>query len=223
MQQVGKTALVFGPTGAVGKELIKFLIKDQRYEKVLAFSRRVLEIEDPKLEVILDTLVDPAKFHEKINGHDLFCCLGTTSKKAGSKENFKKVDLEMPVKLAEIASSNGVPNFIAISSIGAGKTGRGFYLDVKTEMENKLLQYDFKKLSFVRPSLLLSKRDEFRISEDAGKVVNSLFSWAMVGKFEKYKGISTKIVAIAMIEILNLAQPNIVYESNELMEIAGME
>ena len=223
MQQVGKIALVFGPTGAVGKELIQILINDPRYEKVLAFSRRVLEIEHPKLEVILDTLKDPAKFHEKITGHDLFCCLGTTSKKAGSKENFKKVDLELPLKLAEIASSNGVPNFIAISSIGAGKSGRGFYLDVKTEMENKVLQFDFKKLSFVRPSLLLSKREEFRFSEDAGKVVNSLLSWAMVGNLEKYKGISTKLVASAMIEILNLEQPNIVYESNELMKIAGIE
>ncbi len=220
MQQIGKIALVFGPTGAVGKELVHLLLNDARYEKILVFSRRVLEIEHPKLEVILDTLTDLAKFHEQINGHDLFCCIGTTSKKAGSKENFKKVDLEIPVQLAEIASSNGVPNFIAISSIGAGKPGRGFYLDVKTEMENQVIQFDFKKLSFVRPSLLLSKRDEFRISEDAGKVVNSLVSWAMVGKLEKYKGISTRKVASAMIEILNLDKPNLVYESDELMGLA---
>jgi uncharacterized protein YbjT (DUF2867 family) len=222
MEQVGKTALVFGPTGAVGKELIQILLDDQRYEKVLAFSRRVLEMEHPKLEVILDTLNDLGKFHDKIIGHDLFCCIGTTSKKAGSRDNFKKVDLEMPAKLAEIASSNGVPNFIAISSVGAGKPGRGFYLDVKTEMENQIIQHDFKKLSFVRPSLLLSKRDEFRFSEDAGKVVNSLLSWAMIGNLEKYKGISTKVVASAMIEILNLKQPNIVYESDELVRIASI-
>jgi len=126
----------------------------------------------------------------------------------------------MPVKLAEIACANGVPNFIAISSVGAGKPGRGFYLDVKTEMENKVLQYDFKKLSFIRPSLLLSKRDEFRLSEDAGKIANSLLSWAMIGSMEKYKGISTQTVASAMVEIMNLEQVSIVYESNELVQVA---
>lgn len=220
MQQVGKTAIVFGPTGAVGKELILKLISDDRYEKVIAFSRRVLDVEHPKLDVILDAMNDVAKFHEKILGHDLFCCLGTTSRKAGSRVNFRKVDLELPVKIAEIASSNGVPNFIAISSIGAGKKGRGFYLDVKTEMEEEVLQFDFQKLSFVRPSLLLGKRDEFRLSEDAGKVVNSLLSWAMVGKMEKYKGITTEDVASAMIEIINLEKPNIVYESDELFRLA---
>ncbi len=220
MQQVGKIAIVFGPTGAVGKELIQKLISDDRYEQIIAFSRRVLDVEHSKLEVVLDSLNDVAKFHEKILGHDLFCCLGTTNRKAGNKENFKKVDLEMPVKLAEIASSNGVPNFIAISSIGAGKKGRGFYLDVKTEMEDQVLQNDFQKLSFVRPSLLLSKRDEFRLSEDAGKVFNSLVSWAMVGKMEKYKGIDAADVASAMVEILNLDKPNIVYESDELFKLA---
>lgn len=220
MQQVGKTAIVFGPTGAVGKELIQILLSDDRYEKVIAFSRRVLEVDHSKLEVILDSLTDVAKFHEKILGHDLFCCLGTTIRKAGSRPEFKKVDLEMPVKIAEIASSNGVPNFIAISSIGAGKKGRGFHMDVKTEMEDEVLQFDFEKLSFVRPSLLLSKRDEFRLSEDAGKVVNSLFSWAMVGKMEKFKGIFTRDVASAMVKIINLEKPNVVYESDELVRLA---
>lgn len=220
MQQVGKTAIVFGPTGAVGKELIQKLIIDDRYDKIITFSRRVLEVEHPKLEVTLDPLKDVAKFHDKILGHDLFCCLGTTSRKAGSRENFKKVDLDMPVKIAEIASSNGVPNFVAISSIGAGKKGRGFYLDVKTEMEDQVLQFDFNKLSFVRPSLLLGKRDEFRLGEDAGKLVNSVLSWAMIGRMEKYKGISTDDVASAMIEILNYEKPNIVYESDELYRIA---
>lgn len=222
MQQVGKTAIVFGPTGAVGKELIQLLISDDRYDKIIAFSRRVLNIEHSKLEVVLDTLIDLSKFHKVIVGHDLFCCLGTTSRKAGSRENYKKVDLEMPVKIAEIASANGVPNFIAISSIWAGKKGRGFYLDMKTEMEDTVLQFDFQKLSFVRPSVLLSKRDEFRLSEEAGKIVNSLLSWAMVGKMEKLKGVSTKDVASAMIRIINLDKPDIAYESDQLFRLANL-
>ena len=87
-------------------------------------------------------------------------------------------------------------------------------------MENRVLQYNFNRLSFVRPSLLLCKREEFRIGEEAGKALNLLFGWAMVGRLEKYKGIETKTVAKAMIEILNLNSQKIVYESDELARIA---
>jgi uncharacterized protein YbjT (DUF2867 family) len=216
MERIDKTAILFGPTGAVGREVLQLLLGDHRYEKVIAFSRKVLPIEHPKLEVVLDTLSNLDKLSDRIMGDDLFCCLGTTSRKAGSREAFKKVDLEMPVTLARIASGNGVEGFIVISSVGAGKPGRGFYLDVKTEMENSVIQYDFKRLAIVRPSLLLSKREEFRISEEAGKVLNSALGWAMSGNLKKYKGISTVDVARAMIEIMNMDKPNLIWESDEL-------
>jgi uncharacterized protein YbjT (DUF2867 family) len=220
MERIDKTAILFGPTGAVGREVLQLLLGDHRYEKVIAFSRKVLPIEHPKLEVVLDTLSNLDKLSDRIMGDDLFCCLGTTSRKAGSREAFKKVDLEMPVALARIASGNGVEGFIVISSVGAGKPGRGFYLDVKTEMENSVIQYDFKRLAIVRPSLLLSKREEFRISEEAGKVLNSALGWAMSGSMKKYKGIQTSDVARAMIEIMNMEKPNLIWESDELQELA---
>jgi uncharacterized protein YbjT (DUF2867 family) len=216
MERIDKTAILFGPTGAVGREVLQLLLGDHRYEKVIAFSRKVLPIEHPKLEVVLDTLSNLDKLSDRIMGDDLFCCLGTTSRKAGSREAFKKVDLEMPVALARIASGNGVEGFIVISSVGAGKPGRGFYLDVKTEMENSVIQYDFKRLAIVRPSLLLSKREEFRISEEAGKVLNSALGWAMSGSMKKYKGIQTSDVARAMMEIMNRDKPKLIWESDEL-------
>jgi uncharacterized protein YbjT (DUF2867 family) len=219
MERIDKTAILFGPTGAVGREVLQLLLGDHRYEKVIAFSRKVLPIEHPKLEVVLDTLSNLDKLSDRIMGDDLFCCLGTTSRKAGSREAFKKVDLEMPVALARIASGNGVEGFIVISSVGAGKPGRGFYLDVKTEMENSVIQYDFKRLAIVRPSLLLSKREEFRISEEAGKVLNSALGWAMSGSMKKYKGIQTSDVARAMIEIMNRDKPKLIWESDELQSL----
>lgn len=219
MEQIGKTALLFGSTGAVGKEVLNLLISDHRYEKVIAFSRKVIPIEHPKLSVVLDSLTNLESIAGSIKGDDLFCCLGTTSRKAGSKEAFKMVDLEMPARLAKIASENEVDGFIAISSIGAGKKGRGFYLDVKSEMEDRVIQYNFKRLAIIRPSLLLSKREEFRLSEEAGKILNTLTSWAMVGKLSKYKGISTSDVARAMISILNLEKPKVFWESDELLSV----
>ena len=219
MEQIGKTALLFGPTGAVGKQVLHLLIGDHRYDKIIAFSRKVIPVEHPKLTVILDALTHLDALADKIKGDDLFCCLGTTSRKAGSREAFKKVDLEMPSELARIASANEVPGFIVISSIGAGKTGRGFYLDVKSNMEDRVIQYKFKRLAVVRPSLLLAEREEFRISEEAGRILNSLTSWAMVGKMKKYKGITTRDVARAMIDIMNLENPKVFWESDELMDV----
>jgi uncharacterized protein YbjT (DUF2867 family) len=217
MEIIGKIAILFGATGAVGKEVLNLLLSDHRYEKIIAFSRKVIPIEHPKLEVILDSLTNLDSLENQINGDDLFCCLGTTSRKAGSRDAFKQVDLKMPTDLARIASTNNIEGFIVISSIGAGKKGRGFYLDVKSEMEDSVIQYAFKRLAIVRPSLLLSKRDEFRFSEESGKLLNTLLGWAMVGNFKKYKGIYTSDVARAMIEIMNIEKPKVFWESDDLM------
>lgn len=220
MEQVGKTALLFGATGAVGQQVLDLLINDHRYDKIVVFSRKVIPIEHPKLEVILDALSDLDRIAGKIRGDELFCCVGTTSRKAGSREAFRKVDLDMPVNLARIASGNGVDGFIVISSIGAGSKKAGFYLAVKTEMEEQVIQYDFKRLAIVRPSLLLSDRDEFRFGEEAGKALNSLLGWAMKGKLQKYRGIHTRDVARAMINIMNMDAPKLTWESDELQEIS---
>lgn len=220
MEQVGKTALLFGGTGAVGREVLHLLINDHRYDKVIVFSRKVIPIEHPKLEIILDALSDLDRIADKIRGEDLFCCVGTTSRKAGSREAFKKVDLDIPVNLARIACENGVDGFIVISSVGAGSKKAGFYLSVKTEMEDQVIQFDFKRLAIVRPSLLLSDRDEFRFGEEAGKALNKLLGWAMTGRLEKYRGIRTDDVARAMISIMNMDHPKITWESDELQELS---
>ncbi|MDF1573100.1 MAG: NAD(P)H-binding protein [Bacteroidales bacterium] len=220
MEQIGKTALLFGATGAVGQEVLHLLINDHRYDKIVVFSRKVIPIEHPKLKVILDTLSDLDRIAGKIRGDELFCCVGTTSRKAGSREAFRKVDLDMPVNLARIASRNGVEGFIVISSIGAGSKKTGFYLAVKTEMEEQVIQYDFKRLAIVRPSLLLSDRDEFRFGEEAGKVLDKALGWAMKGKLQKYRGIRTENVARAMIHIMNMDAPKLTWESDELQEIS---
>jgi uncharacterized protein YbjT (DUF2867 family) len=220
MEQVGKTALLFGATGAVGSQVLHLLINDHRYDRIVVFSRKVIPIEHPKLEIILDAMSDLDRIAEKIRGDDLFCCIGTTSRKAGSREAFRKVDLDIPVNLARIASGNGVDGFIVISSIGAGNKKTGFYLAVKTEMEEQVIQYDFKRMAIVRPSLLISNRDEFRFGEEAGKALNSLLGWAMKGNLKKYQGIRTDDMARAMIEIMNMEQPQLTWESDELQEIS---
>ena len=153
-----RTALVFGATGLVGSYLVDELIKLEDYNQIIVFTRRVTAEENTKIRSVINSLESLDEIKESINGDDLFCCLGTTIKKAGTKEAFKNVDLTLPKKLAEIASRNHVNNFAVISSLGANAESRNFYLKVKGQMEFEITKNNFKNIIIVRPSLLTGRR-----------------------------------------------------------------
>ncbi|MFZ5939640.1 MAG: NAD(P)H-binding protein [Bacteroidota bacterium] len=215
------TAILFGATGAVGSQLLRQLLQEKRYDRIVVFARRSPGITHPALEINIDPLDDPERIADRIQGDHLFCCLGTTSKKAGSKEAFRKVDLDLPVALAAIASRNGVGTFVVISSIGAGESAKGFYLRTKSRMEEGVKQYSFKNLAIVRPSLLLGERNEFRFGEFIGAGLNIVFSPLLRGRLKKFRGIRTETVARAMITIANTGNGYRVYESDELQDLGS--
>jgi len=214
-----KTALVFGATGLTGRALTGLLLDDHRYARVVVFTRRPLRQNHSKLETIVNDLKEPESIAGKIQGNDVFCCLGTTMKKAGSKEAFRTVDLELPVKLAEIAHTNGVGKFLVISSIGADPDSRNFYLKTKGEMEKELEKFNFRQLSIFRPSLLIGKRDEFRLGEAIGKFFYTLFSFLFIGPVKKYKGVNVRKLAKAMVKAANDDSGSRIYLTNEILEM----
>ncbi len=211
-----KTAVIFGATGLTGSIVLKKLIQDERYEKVKVFTRSEPEIKSDKLEIINTELENLELYSDKISGDDVFCCLGTTIKKAGSKENFKKVDLEWPALIAEIASKNKVPNFLMISSIGADPESSNFYLRTKGEAERAVRQHDFNKVIILRPSMLLGKRREFRFFEELGKIIMVPLKFLFRGKLRKYRPINSERVASAMIKFANITTSKYVFESHEI-------
>ncbi len=216
-----RTAIVFGATGLVGSYLVKLLCENDRYTNVNSFSRRHCGYANSKLTEHVSDLDDADSLTEKITGDDLFCCLGTTIKKAGSQENFRKVDFELPVQLATIAAKNKIQSFVVVSSIGANAQSSNFYLRTKGQMEIRLMQCAIPKISIVRPSMLLGPRQEFRFSEAAGKVFMKLINPLMAGKFRKYRGIHAEAVAIAMLAIaINENSDHNIYESDQLQQIA---
>ncbi len=218
-----KTALLFGSTGLTGGYLLQRLLMDSRYEKIKVFVRKKIGFpSDKKLEEHVVKLSDPETFAELLEGDDLFCCLGTTLAKAGSKEAFRKVDFEIPVKIAEASSKNNVPSFIIISSLGANATSSNFYLRTKGEMEEAVRKYAFRKTAILRPSMLLGGRKEFRFGESAGKLFMQAFGFLFIGGLKKYKAIQAKSVARAMIEIANGNYQETVFESDRIREIAMM-
>ncbi len=211
-----KTAIIFGATGLTGSLVLKKLIRDERYEKIRVFTRSEPEIKSDKMEVIKTDLENLEQYSDEIAGDDVFCCLGTTIKKAGSKENFKKVDLDWPALIAKIASKNNVPNFLLISSIGADPESANFYLRTKGEAENAVRQNDFHKVVILRPSMLLGKRSEFRFFEELGKLVMVPLKFLFIGKLRKYRPINSERVASAMIKFANITTSKYVFESHEI-------
>lgn len=217
-----KTALIIGSTGLIGSHLLKLLLDSTDYEKVVTFVRRPTEVKHPKLTQHIIDFDKPETYKDLVTGDDFFCTIGTTIKKAGSKEAFRKVDFEYPSQFATYAMQNKVKQFLVISSLGADVNSENFYLKTKGEIETFLKDSSFESVSILQPSLLLGNRSEFRLGEKIGAFFMKAFSFLLIGKLKKYKPIESTTVAKALLKI---AQRNDkayeIYESDTIQEIAN--
>jgi uncharacterized protein YbjT (DUF2867 family) len=215
-----KSAVVFGATGLVGKELINALLENNDFESITAVVRKQLVLTDSKLKQI--KLPDFSKLldlRDKLKAEVFFCSVGTTIKTAGSKEEFARVDLEIPKKIAQLAEALSIPSLVAISSIGADVNSSNFYLRTKGEMEKTVREIYHGNLKFVRPSLLMGNRNEFRFGEKVSVAFMKGFGWLFAGPFKKYRGIYARDVAHVMIKISDQPADKLIYESDELQKL----
>lgn len=195
-----KTALIAGSTGLVGRELLLLLLEDHSYEKVIALVRKKNDYHHHKLEQVETDFNEPEKLRSWFkNVDDVFCCLGSTMKKAGSKEAFRKVDFEYPVALAQLAEKEGCSGFYCISAMGADPKSRVFYNKVKGQLEEKISKLKIPSLVFFRPSLLLGYREEVRTGERIAIAVFQALAFIFWGPLKNMKGIPAAKVATAMI------------------------
>ena len=196
-----KTALVVGATGLVGSELVALLTADDFYTSVKVLVRREPENSHPKLEVIIDDFSDIAGLGGKLNADHVFCCLGTTMKKAGSKEAFYQVDFHYPLEIAKYSQKQGASQFSLVSALGAKVESKIFYNRVKGEIEVAISSVPFQGINIFRPSLILGERKEQRMGEKLAKIFSGLFSIFLVGRLKKYKPIHAKDIAQGMVKI----------------------
>jgi uncharacterized protein YbjT (DUF2867 family) len=209
-----RTALVAGSTGLIGKQLLTLLLADECYSKVKAISRTQLAINHPKLQNLVLDFDRLSENYQSLKAHDVFCCLGTTIRKAGSAKAFRKVDFDYPVELAKLTRNQDAQTFLIVTALGADKHSRIFYNKVKGETEEEVKAIGFNSLHILRPSLLLGPREERRAGEDAAKIFYKLFGWMMP---KKYKAIDAVKVARAMIAFANRNAAGIfIHESKEL-------
>jgi uncharacterized protein YbjT (DUF2867 family) len=195
------SALLIGATGLVGSELLKLLLDSPEYGKIKIFIRNELAFEHPKLEKIIIEFDHLDKYKDHFHVKDVYCCLGTTIKRAGTQAAFRKVDYDFPLQLAQLAKSGGVENYMVITAMGADQNSKVFYNRVKGELEGKLKKLGLQGLHIFQPSLLLGERSEFRLGEKIAILLSPVFSFLFVGAMRKYKPIHAKNVAKSMYKI----------------------
>ena len=214
-----KTALVFGSSGLIGGHLLNQLIKNDNYDKIKIFVRSEPEINDPKVEIIKTDFNNLENHKENIKGDDCFFCIGTTKQNSPDKSEYRRVELEVPKQVAQIAKSNLVNSFVFVSSGYADPKSSGDYLKFKGEVEEELKRLNFPKLGIMRPSFLLGDRKEKRVGEKIGIFVFKLLSPLLLGPLKKMKPIHSATVAKAMISSANKNLEKNVFESNEIAEL----
>ncbi len=214
MSAENRTALVVGATGLIGNLVVEELLRSNKYTQVKVLVRKPLLQQCPKL---ISTVFDfDTPDISLIKADDVYCCLGTTMKKAGSKAAFYKVDYTYPYQIAQAAQANGAKRFAIVTAMGANKSSLVYYNRVKGEIEDALKKLNFEALLLFRPSLLLGNRSEQRWGEQMGESVMKLFKPLIP---EKYQAIEASKVAKAMVLITTSnVKGNIVYESDVLQE-----
>ena len=212
-----RAAIVVGATGLTGMSLVKQLCENEEYNSVTVIARRELDFVHPKLEVKI-RVFDRLEESDIEFANELYCCLGTTIKKAGSKELFEKVDFEYPLYIASLAKKRGIPHMLVITAMGANENSAFYYNRVKGKLEHDLKELNLQRLSIIRPSLLVGNRDEFRFGEKAGEAVLKVAKPFLVGPLKRSRAIEASQVAKAMIVIAlhGKKQPVTIYPSQEL-------
>jgi uncharacterized protein YbjT (DUF2867 family) len=216
-----RTAVVLGASGLVGGFCLRALVDDPDYTRVLTFGRRELPAQMTRAKVTQRVADLGALRAEDFRGaQDVFSALGTTIRKAGSQAAFRQVDFELPLRAAQEASKAGAEQFVVVSSVGADPASKNFYLRTKGELERELAKLPFRALHILRPSLLIGKRQEFRLGESIAIAIAPLLDVLTVAALRRYHSIRAEIVGKAMLAAARQGTSGArVYEFDEILRL----
>ena len=218
-----RTAVVVGATGAIGRQLMPLLVAARRFDRLVVLHRRPTPFAGkPKVE---ERIVDFTRLPAPAAGEDIeavFCCVGTTQKRAGSTEAFQRVDRDIPIALARWAAANGATTFVGISSVGARASAGRVYLSTKGQMEAGVAGAGLGSAYILRPSVLAGERDDYRLAERVANRALGVIGPIMLGPLRKYRAVHTKTVATAMLVCAERAAPGVhIVESDAIEEIGS--
>jgi len=220
-QAGGRSALVAGATGLIGRRLLSVLADAGHYSRIHALVRRPVDMAAPAVAQLVDFdhLDQSADAIGPVD--DVYCALGTTIRKAGSQQAFRRVDYDHVLAVGQLGLRLGARCMLLVSSLGADPDARGFYLRVKGETEAALQGLHLPGLAIFRPSLLQGQRDEFRLGEEIGNVAMKIFSPVIPGR---YKAVSDIVLANAMLAVAEAGVSGVrVIESDEIRRLGGAD
>lgn len=216
-----RTAVVLGASGLVGGFCLRALVDDADYTRVLTFGRR--ELPPLTRAKVNQRVADLGSLNaEDFRGaQDVFSALGTTIRKAGSQGAFRKIDFELPLRAAEEALKAGAEQFVVVSSVGADPNSKNFYLRTKGELEQELAKLPFRAVHVLRPSLLIGKRQEFRLGESIATMIAPALDLLALGPLRQYHSMRAEIAGKAMVAAAKQGMNGtLVYEYDEIVRLA---
>lgn len=217
-----KKAVLLGGTGLIGKQLLRILLESEAYETITAIVRKPLAEHSKLRQVVLTDFAALESQAETFEGaEDVFCCLGTTIRQAGTRERFRIVDFDYPVMAARLAKAAGAQRYVFVSSMGADAGSRFFYNRVKGETEAAVRALQLPMISIIRPSLLLGEREEFRLIERMGVAISRPLTPFLRKALPKMCPIEARDVAAVMHRVAQMYTPGVhIYENDQLHKMA---
>ena len=209
---------LFGSTGLIGTLLLDILIEDNDYHKINVVTRKPISLNHKKIKIHIIDFSDSKSYSQTLrNSQIVFASIGTTqSKVKGNKESYRKIDFDIIYNIAKACKKSNVENFSFVSSSGANIKSNNFYLNLKGEIENSILNLNLSSTSVFRPSLLLGKRKEKRYGEKIAQLIMPFLSFLMPSK---YKPIKAALVAKSMVNISKSIEPGFkIYHYKEIIK-----
>ena len=217
-----RSALLLGATGLVGGQVLDLLLDDPGYARVVVLGRRPVDRRHPGLEQHVADLGRLDEHAARFGVDDVFCCLGTTIRAAGSQEAFRRVDHDYVVGAARVAASAGARRYLVVTAAGADAGSRIFYNRVKGEAEAGVRAQPFGGVVILRPSLILGPRAERRTAEALAQRIAPALNVLMVGPLRRYRAVEARTIARAMVRLAKQELRGVrIVESEEIQEIGA--
>ncbi len=212
-------AVIAGASGLIGSCLLEELLASPQYDEVLVLVRKELPLSHKKLVQVVIDFDNLEKHQSSINGHAVFCCLGSTRKKTPVLAEYRKIDYEYPLQLAQIVVQNRIMQYHLVSALGADPKSTNFYSKMKGETEEVIKKTGIKSLHIYEPSILTGNRKESRPTERFAISLMNLINPLLMGGLIKYRSIAAATVGRAMFKQSLKTEEGIFVHSSESIKL----